>query len=327
MPQITGLGGALVDCFADVSEEQLHALGSPKASMALIDADEAAALEAALDFHTRRAGGAAANTVAGMAGLGFEAAFIGKTGDDETGRFFRDDMRRVKVAFPTPPLAAHPTGRCLVAITPDAERTMHTLLGASGTIEADDLDMDLLRRTDLFFAEGYIWDNAPARAAFMQAVEAVHGRGGEVGFTLGDALCVARHRADFRALLDGLVDVLLANLAEAAALFGTDDMNELVAAVQAVGVDAVITRSENGAVIIAGGEVVEVAAEPVGRLVDLTGAGDQFAAGYLAGRVRKATAAEAGRMGALAAAEVIAHVGPRPQSDVQAVLAANGFVF
>ena len=279
-PLITGMGAALVDLFADVDDATLENLGSPKGSMTLVDPPRAAELSAGVDIHTHRPGGSAANTVAGLAGLGMAGGFIGKVGDDALGQIFTASMTDLGVTFPVTPCDAsvHPTGNCLVLVTPDAERTMHTLLGASVTTASEDLRTDMLDATGILFCEGYVCD----------------------------------------------IDILLANTAEATTLLGVDQMDDVVTAMHEARVDGAITSGPEGAVIVSGDEVVSVPARAVDKVVDLTGAGDQFAAGYLCGVATGRDPETCGTMGALAASEVIQHFGPRPEAGLIEVFAANG---
>ena len=325
-PLITGMGAALVDLFADVDEAALDALGSPKGSMTLVDGQRADALRAGVSVHTYRPGGSAANTVAGLAALGMASGFIGKIGDDELGRIFQDSLTDLGVTFPVTPCDAgdHPTGNCLVLVTPDAERTMHTLLGASVTTATADLDGDLLHATGILFCEGYVWDSPTAREAFLQAAARVKSGGGRIGFSLSDTFCVERHKQVFLDLFGHDIDILLANFAEAQALLDATDMDDVIAAMRGAGVDGAITCGAEGAVIVQAGEAVQVDAVGVQSVTDLTGAGDQFAAGYLCGVARGRDAQACGRMGALAAAEVIQHFGPRPEKDLRAVFTEHG---
>ena len=324
---ITGMGAALVDLFADVDEAALDELGSPKGSMTLVDTARADALRAHVNVHTYRPGGSAANTVAGLAGLGMQGGFIGKIGDDELGRVFEGSLTDLGVTFPVTPCDAtdHPTGNCLVLVTPDAERTMHTLLGASVTTARADLDNKLLDATGILFCEGYVWDSPTARAAFLEAAARVRSGGGRIGFSLSDTFCVERHKQDFLNLFAHDIDILLANFAEAQTLLNVTDMADITAAMQKAGVDGAITCGGDGAVIVHGGEAVRVDAYAVETVTDLTGAGDQFAAGYLCGVARGRDATTCGRMGALAAAEVIQHFGPRPEKDLRPIFAEYGF--
>jgi sugar/nucleoside kinase (ribokinase family) len=326
---ITGMGAALVDLFANVSDQQLQELGSAKASMSLIDAAQSVRLQAGVEVHSQRPGGSAANTVAGIAALGQSAGFLGKTGDDALGQIFSDAFEALNVSFPVTPCDAsqHPTGHCLVLITPDAERTMHTVLGASVMTARDDMDGELLSRTGLLFSEGYVWDSPSARDGFLSAAQSVRAQGGKVAFSLADGFCVERHHADFLALLDGQVDIVLANKVEAEALFGCNDAAGLAAKMQGTDVLLSVTLGAEGALIIDATGARLVAAERVSDVVDLTGAGDQYAAGFLAALHNGVSPEKAAHIGHLAASEVIRHIGPRPQSDVRALLAKHGLEF
>jgi sugar/nucleoside kinase (ribokinase family) len=321
---ITGMGAALVDLFADVQDAELEALGSPKASMSLIEANQSTDLQKSVSVHTHQPGGSAANSVAGIASLGLATGFIGKVSDDALGHVFSDAFQQLKVAFPSRPETSLPTGHCLVLVTPDAERTMHTVLGASVTTSTADLDDAVLAQTGLFFAEGYIWDSPSARQAFIAAAERVHAQGGKVGFSLADGFCVERHHADFMALLDSHIDVLLANETEIAALFGSQNPSELAPHFAKHNLLGAVTYGADGAVVFDTKEAVQIAAQKVEDIVDLTGAGDQFAAGFLAGLHRGHSPEVAGKMGIIADSHVIRQFGPRPQSDVGAQLKAHG---
>jgi sugar/nucleoside kinase (ribokinase family) len=326
---ITGMGAALVDLFADVSDAELTALGSAKASMSLIDAAQSAQMQAGLRVHTHRPGGSAANTVAGIAGLGQGAGFLGKIGDDELGRVFAHAFEQLEVGFPVSPCdaAQHPTGHCLVLVTPDAERTMHTVLGASVTTSGDDMDANLLSQTGLLFAEGYVWDSPSARSGFLQAAQSVRAQGGKVALSLSDAFCVERQHADFLALLDGHIDIILANETEAQALFGSKDIDGWTRALSGRDILMAVTMGAQGVCLIDGAQATHIATQPVSDIVDLTGAGDQFAAGFLAALHNGVDPQTAARIGNLAASEVIRHFGPRPQSNLRELLAENGLDF
>jgi sugar/nucleoside kinase (ribokinase family) len=326
---ITGMGAALVDLFADVSDQELAQIGSEKASMSLIDAAHSRSMQETLTVHTHQPGGAAANTIAGVANLGQAAGFFGKTADDALGTVFSDAFRALGVRFPVRPGSPElaPTGHCLVLVTPDAERTMHTVLGASVTTTKSDLDSDTLNQTGLLYGEGYLWDTPDARDAFLMAAEQVRAQGGKVAFSLADGLCAARHKSDFSNLLTTHVDILLANKAEAVSLFGTEDMKETVEQIQRLDIIAAITLGADGALIINPENVIVVPACQVDDVVDLTGAGDQFAAGFLTALHNGATPEQAGRAGVLAASEVIRQFGPRPQADIRALLAAHDLDF
>lgn len=323
---ITGMGAALVDLFADVSDAQLSDLGSVKASMALIEADRSAAMQGQVTVHTNQPGGSAANTVAGIAALGVPAGFVGKLADDALGDVFCADFERLNVAFPHAKTSAAdmPTGHCLVLVTPDAERTMHTVLGAAVATAKEDLDAGLLARTGLFFAEGYIWDSPSAKQAFLHAAETVRANGGKVAFSLADGFCVERHHADFMALLGSHIDIVLANETEITALFGTAEAAALVEKFAAFDVLAAVTHGADGVDVFEAGGTQHIEALQIDDVVDLTGAGDQFAAGFLGALHKGHPPQKAAAIGVVAATEVIRHVGPRPKHDVTAQLAVNG---
>ncbi len=317
--RITGMGAALVDLFADVTEAELAALGSAKGSMSLLSESEAQTLQQKVTIHTRQSGGSIANSIAGIAALGIDTAFFGKVGGGELGEMFRQDLKKNNTMFPVTPDAELMTGRSIILITPDAERTMHTLLSASARLSGDDLDEALLQQSDIFFTEGYIWDTKGGQEAFLRAIEIVHAAGGKIAFSLSDAHCVGRHHSAFAAMLLPHIDILFANLEEAKAMFGTDDKAALATAARAMQLEAAITDGEKGAMIVTKDTIDHVSAPPVAKPLDLTGAGDQFAAGYLAGRLRGKSGAISGHMGSIAAGEVIKHFGPRPQADIQAL--------
>ena len=321
---ITGMGAALVDLFADVSDAELAALGSPKASMSLVEPDASAAMQEKVRVHTHQPGGSAANTIAGIAALGAATGFVGKIADDDLGRIFAAAFDRLGVKFAPQPANDLPTGHCLVLVTPDAERTMHTVLGAAVTTGAQDLDADMLARTGLFFAEGYIWDSPSAKQAFLSAAQSVRAQGGHVAFSLADGFCVERHHADFLELLQNHVDIVLANETEIAALCGDDSSETVGPKLAALNVIGAVTHGAKGVHLYDGAAFTHVAAQQIDDVVDLTGAGDQFAAGFLTGLHHTRSLEDAARMGVIAASEVIRHIGPRPQHDIGAALSAAG---
>lgn len=314
---ITGVGAALVDLFASVSDAELDALDSPKASMSLVDAAQSQAMQAKLDINARRPGGSIANSIAGMAALGAATGFIGKIGDDALGQVFATAFDKADVRFTGAPHADLPTGHCLVLVTPDAERTMHTVLGASVTTCEADIDALLIADTGLLFGEGYLWDSPDARAAFIAAADKVHAQGGKVAFSLADGLCVERHHAEFTALLDSHIDMLLANEAEIEALLGTQNPEAIADGLAAHNVSAAITFGAGGVYVFDAGAHTHIAAQTLteDEIVDLTGAGDQFAAGFLAEWHRGQTLTAAAQKGVATASAVIRHIGPRPPLD------------
>ena len=314
---ITGMGAALVDLFAHVSEAELAALGSPKASMSLVEPARSDEIQKAVHVHESQPGGSIANSIAGIAALGVASGFIGKIGDDALGTVFTDAFTRANVRFPVTPMDALPTGHCLVLVTPDAERTMHTVLGASVTTDTADIDAALLADTGLLFGEGYLWDSPSARAAFLAAANGVRQAGGKVAFSLADGLCVTRHHADFTALLDSHIDILLANEGEITALLGTDEPDAVAEKLAAHHLLAAVTHGAHGVHLYAGTRRAHVPAQNIAadEIVDLTGAGDQFAAGFLAGLHQGKPMEDAAAMGVDAASAVIRHIGPRPPLD------------
>ena len=323
---IVGMGAALVDILANVSDDTLTEIGSPKGSMSLISDREAFAIEEKITVLEQAPGGSTANTVAGIAALDFATGFIGKIGADPLGEFLTADMERLKTNFTAPTNLDAPTGRSIVLITPDSERTMHTLLGASGSITPNDLDEDMLANTAILFSEAYLWDSPSGAEAFRAAAAIVRANGGKVALSLADPFCVERHHASLESDLHQNVDIVLANQAEAKAMFGTDNETQLATAVRSFSIEAAITMGVDGAILISTDEVTEVAAEAVDNIVDLTGAGDQFAAGFLAGIGSGKDIKASGRMGAISAASIITHVGARPQVDIRASLVAAGLM-
>ena len=292
--------------------------------MTLIEAERAEALYDVMGSAIEASGGSAANTMAGLASLGGRAAFIGKVRDDQLGGIFRHDIRAAGVHFETAPASGGlPTARCLIFVTPDAQRTMQTFLGASVALGPADVDANLVAATAVTYLEGYLWDRPEAKEAFQRAAGFAHKAGRKVALTLSDPFCVDRHRAGFLQLIAGHVDVLFANEAEIKSLYQTDRFEDALAKVRGQVEVAALTRSEKGAVIVAGGETHEVAAEPVARVVDTTGAGDLYAAGFLFGYTRGLPPATCGRIGAIAAAEVIGHYGARPEVKLAELIAGK----
>lgn len=316
---VIAIGNAIVDVLADASEEFVAAQGMPKGGMRLIDEAEATRLYAAMGPAREASGGSAANTVAGLSSLGQKVAFIGQLGSDQLGEIFAHDIRSLGVAFDTPAKSGiGATGRCLILVTPDAQRTMNTFLGAAQMLEPDAVDAALIAQSRILYLEGYLWDPDPPRLAMRKAIAAARRAGTRVAFTLSDSFVVERHRDDLNALFDeGSIDILFANEAEALALTGAADVDSAIAAIAARVPTAVVTRSEHGAVAVQHGERAAVSAEPIGRLVDTTGAGDLFAAGFLSGEARGIGLRDSLRLGAIAAAEVIQHYGARPEAELK----------
>ncbi len=318
---VLGVGNAIVDVLAETDDAFLAAQGIAKGGMTLIDTARANALYAAMPAGIEASGGSAANTMAGIASLGGTCAYIGKVANDQLGEVFAHDIRAIGVDFRTAPMAGgEPTARCLILITPDAQRSMNTFLGASSYLDEADLDADLIRSAQVTYLEGYLFDRPEAKAAFFSAAKIAHGAGRKVALTLSDTFCVARHHAEFTELV-GHVDILFANEGEAAALTGETDFAASVSALAAKCPIVCVTHGPQGSVIAAGGQVHEVAAAPVTQLVDTTGAGDLYAAGVLYGITAGLDLPAAGRIGSIAAAEVLGHVGPRPLRPLKALIA------
>lgn len=320
---VLGIGNAIVDVLSPTDDSALERHALPKGAMTLIDAERAEALYGQMGPGVEVSGGSCANTVAGIASLGGRSAYIGRVRDDELGRIFTHDIRAAGVDYGTPPAGDGPgTARCLIMVTPDAQRTMSTYLGASVELGPEDVDADLVASADVTYLEGYLWDPPRAKEAFRIAMAAAHGAGRRVSFTLSDPFCVERHREEFRALVDDEVDVLFANHHEIEALYEVADTEAAVAAVRGRCEIAVITRSERGSLVVTADAVHEVPAAPVERVVDTTGAGDLFAAGFLFGLTRGRPLPECARIGAIAAAEVISHYGARPEVRLATLLGA-----
>jgi sugar/nucleoside kinase (ribokinase family) len=319
---VVAIGNAIVDIIAPCEDALLSELGLARGGMTLLDADGADRLYDAMGPATEKSGGSAANTLAGLAQLGTSCAFIGQVADDQFGKVFAHDIRAAGIAFDTPPRADDPpTGRCLIFVTPDGERTMNTFLGAGQYLPAEALDEDLIASGAILYLEGYLWDPEEPRRAMRRAIQVARDAGRKVAFTASESFVIERHGDDFRALIDeGLIDILFVNETELATLTGKADFEAGLAVISAKVPVLVATRGENGAVAIADGERAEVAAQPVDKVIDTTGAGDQFAAGFLSGHAKGADLATCLKRGAIAAAEVISHYGPRPETDMQALM-------
>ena len=321
---VCAVGNAIVDVLAPCDPSFLTAQNLTAGSMQLVDAHQSAALYDAMAAGVEASGGSAGNTVAGIGSFGGRAAYIGKVADDTLGGVFTHDIRAAGVAFDTAPLkdgaaAGLATGVCMINVTPDAQRTMCTFLGAANQLEAADIDADLIGASAIVYLEGYLFDPAPARAAFEAAAAAAHTAGRKVAITLSDTFVVARWRAELLAFIEASADIVLANEGELAALFETDDFDAAAARLASMVDVAAVTRGEAGSVVLSGDERVAIAAVPVSKVVDTTGAGDQYAAGFLLGLARGLSLEESGKLGSLAAAEVIAHWGPRPMTSLEAL--------
>ena len=314
---VVGIGNAIVDVLSHADDAFLRDNGLVKGSMTLIDLDQAEALYKKMGSAVEMSGGSAANTIAGIASLGGRAGYIGKICDDILGVVFRHDIRAIGVAFDSQPVVGHPpTARSLIIVTPDAERTMHTYLGACVELGPDDIDPDFITRAQVTYMEGYLWDRPAAKEAFLKAADVAAQAGRRVSLTLSDSFCVERHRDSFRELISGHVDILFGNEDELVNLYRTDTLDQAIDAVRGECEIVVVTRGAKGSMVMDGPSVFEVPAEPIDRLVDTTGAGDLYAAGFLHGYTQGRHLAECARLGSLAAAEIISHYGARPEVDL-----------
>jgi sugar/nucleoside kinase (ribokinase family) len=319
---ILGIGNAIVDVVAPTDDAFLSKHDMHKGAMALVDADLAERIYAALPAGQESSGGSGANSCAVAALLGAKVAFLGKVADDQLGAVFRHDITASGVHFPTPALmGGAPTARCLIAVTPDGQRTMNTFLGACVAFGEADVDIDLVADSAVTYLEGYLFDPPAAQAAFQLAASAAHKAGRQVALSLSDAFCVNRHRDGFRRFVKQDVDILFANEAEICSLYEVNSFEEAVEAARADVALAALTRSEAGSVIVRGQTTVTVKAEPA-RVVDTTGAGDAYAAGFLFGLTGNRSLAACGQLGSIAAAEVIGHFGARPIADLKKLAAA-----
>src|ERR1700710_2260914 len=323
---VLGIGNAIFDVLVQADEGFLSSHGMTKGGMALIDEARAAAIYGDMGPATEMSGGSAANTIVGVANLGARAAYIGKVRDDQIGRLYTHDIRAAGVAFATRPALDGPaTGCSYILVTPDGERTMNTYLGAAQELMPDDIDAAEIAASGIIYLEGYLWDPKSAKEAFVKASTIAHQAGRQVALTLSDSFCVGRYRDEFLDLMrKGTVDLVFANEAELQSLYETADFDTALKQLRADTKLGVVTRSEKGCVVASKDGVVAVPASPIQKLVDTTGAGDLFAAGFLFGVVRNAGHENAGRLAALAAAEVIQHIGARPQVSLKALAKQAG---
>ncbi len=325
---VVAIGNALVDVLSSAKDEDLVALDLVKGTMALVDQDRSESIYAAMGPTTEASGGSAANTAAGIAALGGRAAFLGRVADDGFGRAFTHDIRSIGVAFDPKPAPAIPgetvTGHCLVLVTADAERTMATHLGVASDFGSVDLHDGHLSSTQVVYLEGYLWEQPSAMTAMREAIELAHRNDAAVALSLSDPFCVEHHRAEFLELLKGDLEMLFANEEEITLLFGAPDFDAAVEAVAETGVLAALTRGATGCAVVTAAGPLHVPAAPVERVVDTTGAGDLFAAGFLYGITNGLSPEESARLGGVCAAEVISHVGARPQADLRALAVEAG---
>ncbi|MBY0562698.1 MAG: adenosine kinase [Hyphomonadaceae bacterium] len=322
---VVAVGNAIIDLIQAVPDAFLAEEGIAKDAMTLIDEARADHLTARLSDATVAAGGSAANTVTGVTSFGGAAGYIGKVADDALGGRFTREFRAAGVVFDTPPRPAPPgTARSIIAVTPDGHRSMNTYLGASTLLAPSDIDADLIRAGSILFLEGYLFDRDEAKAAFVRAAEIARAVERKVALTLSDKFCVDRHRESFRHLVQGHVDILFANESEILSLYESADLGDAIEAAKRACPLVAVTRSAQGSLVVSAAETVSVAAQPVAQVVDTTGAGDQYAAGFLFGHARKHSLAECGALGSLAAAEVISHVGPRPERNLRGLALERG---
>jgi len=323
---VLGIGNAIVDILARTEDKFLTEQGMAKGSMSLIDEARAAAIYDAMGPATEISGGSAANTIAGVANLGARAAFVGKVRNDQLGNVFSHDIRAAGVAFATQAASHGPaTARCYVLVSPDGERTMNTYLGAAQDLPPADIDPAQIAASSIIYLEGYLWDPANAKEAFLKASKIAHENKRSVALTLSDAFCVGRYRDEFLDLIRGkTVDLVFANEAELTSLYQTENFDKALTQLRSDATLAVVTRSEKGCVVVAKDRVTPVPASPVKQVVDTTGAGDLFAAGFLFGVVRGLSHEQCGQFGALAAAEVIQHIGARPEASLKALAQQAG---
>jgi sugar/nucleoside kinase (ribokinase family) len=318
---VVGIGNALVDVIAHADDSFIGRHELVKGSMTLVDTDRALYLYRALGGAIEMSGGSAANTMCGVASFGGSAAYIGKVSDDELGKVFGHDCRAVGVQFrPGAPADGTPTGRCIIVVTPDAQRTMNTYLGVSSLLCPTDVDADTVAAGEVLYMEGYLYDRPEAKEAFRYAARIAHANDRLVSLTLSDSFCVDRHRADFRALVTDEVDLLFGNETELMSLYEVDSMDEALSAVRRDCSLAVVTVGADGCMVVTPDDIVSAPAETVDHVLDTTGAGDLFAAGFLYGYTRRRSLADCARFGAIAAAEVISHVGPRPLVELRTLL-------
>lgn len=314
---VTGVGNAIVDILSEADDTFLIHEGFAKGSMSLIDAARALSLTGLLTKPKLASGGSAGNTIAGLAALGSRVGYVGKVSDDELGRIFAETISEQGVAFPTAPsVSGTPTARCVVLVTPDAQRTMCTYLGSCVELGPEDIDLELIRASRITYLEGYLWDPPKAKQAFLVAARAAHAAGRQVSLSLSDSFCVARHRESFLEFVRDHVDVLFANEGELVGLYQANDVQSAISIAKEQCQLVAVTCGAAGCLVAAKGTVIEVAAEPVTRVVDTTGAGDLFAAGFLHGLATGLDVRDCAVIGGVAAAEVISHFGARPQANL-----------
>ena len=321
---VVGIGNAIVDVLVQADDDLIDNFELTKGTMALVDEAQAERLYASVGPGLETSGGSAANTLAGVAQLGGRAGFIGRVRNDQLGGIFTHDIRSVGARFDTPAATEGPsTARCLILVTPDAQRTMCTYLGASVGLDPADLDLDMVAQAKVLYLEGYLWDSDEAKAAFITAAEVARAHVGEVGLSLSDAFCVERHRESFQELVDGHVDILFANEMEITALYKANSFEEAADQVRGRCKLAALTRSEQGSLVLNGAGTHSIAPFQLGPLLDTTGAGDLYAAGFLHAYTQGQGVAACGRLGSLCAGQVVTQLGPRPQGSLKQLVAQH----
>lgn len=325
---VVGIGNAIVDIIGRCDDTFLATHGCVKGSMRLVDEKQMFALYDAMGPGVEISGGSVANTMAGIASLGGKAAFIGKTASDQVGTIFGHDIRAAGVTFTTKPAGAgsDPTARCLILVTPDGQRTMNTFLGVSPQLDHGEVDEVLITSGRIIYLEGYLFDMPAAKAAFRQAAQIAKKAGRQVALSLSDSFCVDRHRAEFKALIKDSVDILFANETEITSLYETASFDEAARKAMADTKLAALTRSEKGSVILSAGKAITIPCDPVAKVVDTTGAGDLYAAGFLYGVASGRDLETAGKLGSLAAAEIIGHIGARPEQKLADLARSRGLI-
>jgi len=322
---VAAIGNAIVDVIAPATDAFLAEQGLTKGAMMLVDPKASAALYSKMASAVEASGGSAANTIAGLASFGGKGAFMGKVADDQLGRVFAHDMRAIGARFENKPLVGGPaTAVSMINVTPDAQRTMCTFLGASVEFSDEDVEPQTVEASKIVYLEGYLFDAEPARRAFAKAAALAHGAGRKIALTLSDSFVVERHRGGLQGFIENQVDLLFANESELLALYETADFDEACEQLLRHSELAAVTRSEKGSVILSKGQTLHIPAEPVEKIVDTTGAGDQYAAGFMYGLSQGRSLHDCGRLASLAAAEVISHYGPRPQVSLKELAATKG---
>lgn len=324
---VVGIGNAIVDIIGRCDDAFLAQIGAPKGGMRLVDSDTIAAIYKVMGPAVEISGGSAGNTMAGIASFGGTGGFIGKVADDDFGKVFAHDIRAAGIAFNVAPVAGgEPTSRSLILVTPDGQRTMNTYLGISTALDQGEVDAELITDGGILYLEGYLFDRPEAKSAFRDAVAIAHNAGRKVALSLSDGFCVDRHRDEFLSLIKGGVDIVFANESEITSLYQVSDFATAAALAKNDISLAVLTRSEKGSVVLSAKEDIKIPVEPVEKVVDTTGAGDLYAAGFLYGIARDLPLATAGALGSLAAAEIISHIGARPEKSLQSLARTKNLI-